>query len=340
MRRLKSILLGAAMSLTIGIAASIAMPAWAIANDTAWNGKAEAPRYQEDVFPPWQHGQNNDAPDKGFNFTVPEVDSMADFHGSLSNPALVLYVGGNYYFAMAPLVQAFEKAHPEYAGRIFYITIPPGMLVTAMKDGGTFTSGNMTFTAKADVYFAGLKKVQALIADGTLTGPAVPYVTNDLTIMVPKGNPAHIAGLQDFGKAGIRLVMPNSAYEGIAKQIKASLIKVGGAALEQKVYQTGVQNGSTILTHIHHRQTPLFLMQGLADAGVTWKSEAIFQEQAGHPIGDVTIPAQYNTTAIYAGALVKGAAHPEAAQAWLNFIHSPAALAVFEQYGFKPYHQQ
>jgi hypothetical protein len=28
-------------------------------------------------------------------------------------------------------------------------------------------------------------------------------------------------------------------------------------------------DGSTARTHIHHRQTPLFLMQGLADAGVT-----------------------------------------------------------------------
>jgi len=340
MGKCKHVLLATALSLAAGAVASIAVPAAAFAGDAGWHGKAEAPRYQEAIFPPWQHGRNNDAANKGFEFTVPEIDSMADFHGSLTDPALVLYVGGNYYFAMAPLVQAFEKAHPKYAGRIFYITIPPGMLVTAIKDGGTFTSGNMTFTAKADAYLAGLKKVQALIADGTLTGPAVPYVTNDLTIMVPKGNPAHITGLQDFTKRGIRLVMPNPAFEGIARQVKASLLKVGGSALEKDVYETGVQNGSTILTHIHHRQTPLFLMQGLADAGVTWKSEAIFQEQAGHPIQDVTIPPQDNTTAIYAGAIVKGAAHPKAAQAWLDFIHSPAALAIFEHYGFKPYHQR
>ncbi len=340
MHRSKHTLIGTVLSLAVGAVVSITVMVPAFADDTGWNGKAEAPRYQEDIFPPWQHGQNNDATNKGFEFTVPEVDSMADFHGSLTDPALVLYVGGNYYFAMAPLVQAFEKIHPEYAGRIFYITIPPGMLVTAIKDGGTFTSGNMTFTAKADAYFAGLKKVQALIADGTLTGPAVPYVTNDLTIMVPKGNPAHITGLQDFAKPGIRLVMPNPAYEGIARQIEASLTKAGGSALEKQVYETGVQNGSTVLTHIHHRQTPLFLMQGLADAGVTWKSEAIFQEQAGHPIQDVAIPPQDNTTAIYAGAVVKGAAHPKAAQAWLDFIHSPAALAILEHYGFKPYIQQ
>ena len=262
---------------------------------------------------------------------------MADFHGDVDHPALVLYVGGNYYFAMEPLVRAFEAAHPEYAGRIFYVTIPPGMLVAAMRDGGTFTSGNMTFTAKPDAYLAGLKKVDALIAAGVLAGPSVPYVTNDLTIMVPRGNPAHITDLRDLARPGVRLVMPNPAYEGIARQIEASLMKAGGHALEAQVYDTGVKDGTTVLTHIHHRQTPLFLLQGLADAGITWKSEAIFQEQVGHPIADVPIPARYNTTAIYAGAIVRGAAHPAAARAWLDFIRSPVALSIFERYGFKAY---
>jgi hypothetical protein len=69
----------------------------------------------------------------------------------------------------------------------------------------------------------------------------------------------------------------------VARQIEASLKKAGGDALEQAVYDTKVKNGETTLTHIHHRQTPLYLMQGVAQAGVTWKSEAIFQEQAGPP---------------------------------------------------------
>jgi ABC-type molybdate transport system substrate-binding protein len=131
--------------------------------------------------------------------------------------------------------------------------------------------------------------------------------------------------------------MPNPEFEGIARQIEASLKKAGGQALADAVYKTKVADGSTILTHIHHRQTPLFLMQGHADAGVTWQSEAMFQEQAGNPITYVDIPASQNTTAIYAGAVVKGAPHPEAAKLWLSFIHSPEALSIFERYGFKPY---
>jgi ABC-type molybdate transport system substrate-binding protein len=216
------------------------------------------------------------------------------------------------------------------------VTIPPGLLIKAMDDGNTFTSGNMTFTVAPDVYAAGLKKVKEQIAAGKLVAPAVPYVTNDLTIMVPKGNPGHITGLADLGKPGVRLVMPNPAWEGVARQIEASLIKAGGPALAKAVYQTKVANGETILTHIHHRQTPLFLMQGLGVAGVTWKSEAIFQEQAGHPIGHVDIPAKYNTTAVYGAALVKDAPHPEAGKLWLQFLRSPTALKIFERYGFKP----
>jgi ABC-type Fe3+ transport system substrate-binding protein len=33
---------------------------------------------------------------------------------------------------------------------------------------------------------------------------------------------------------------------------------------------------------------------------------------------------------------VKDAPHPDAASAWLDFIHSPEALQIFAHYGFKP----
>jgi molybdate transport system substrate-binding protein len=291
----------------------------------------------ESIFPPWQHGANNDAINRGLGFTVPEVDDLADFHGDLDAPRLVLYVGGNYFFAMAPLVQAFEADHPEYKGHIYWETLPPGLLARQIEAGGRITVGNMTWTAKPDAYFAGLMKVKGLIEQGVLVGPAVPYATNDLTIMVPKDNPAHVKDLADLGKPGIRLAMPNPEFEGVARQIKIALTKAGGDALEKMVYETKVKDGTAKLTQIHHRQTPLWIMQGRADAGVTWQSEAEFQEQAGHPISHVAIPAADNATAVYAGAAVKGAPHPDAATAWLDFIHSPEAMQIFARYGFKPY---
>jgi len=290
-----------------------------------------------DPSPPWQHGQNNDALSRGFEFTVPDADDLADFHGDPEHPALALYVGGNYFFAMAPLVKAFEAKYPEYKGHVYWETIPPGLLLRQIKAGGTVTVGNMTWTVAPDVYLAGLKAVQEQIDAGLLQAPAVPYATNTLTIMVAAGNPMHIERLSDLGRPGLRLAMPNPRFEGIARQIEASLDKAGGRALEAEVYGTKVRQGTTELTHIHHRQTPLWIMQGRVDAGVTWQSEAVFQEQAGHAISQVDIPASQNTTAIYAGAIVKGARHERAARRWLDFIQSKQGLAIFERYGFKPY---
>ena len=169
---------------------------------------------------------------------------------------------------------------------------------------------------------------------GRLAAPVVSFATNDLTIMVPKGNPAHIAALGDLGRPHIAVIMPNPAFEGVAAQIRASLVKAGGEALASAVYTMKVAGGSTVLTRILHRQTPLFLMQELGQAGVTWTSEPLFQERQGHPITHVAIPPEQNTRAVYSAAIVTGAPH-KAAAAWLTFIRSDAAFATLEPFGFQ-----
>jgi molybdate transport system substrate-binding protein len=297
-------------------------------------------RAMEAQYPPWQRGENNDAVDRGLEFTVAPVDVLSDFHGSIDHPDLVLYVSGNYFFAVRGVVDAFGEAYPRYRGNVYYETLPPGLLIKQMEAGGRVTSGNMTWTAKPDVFMAELSASNELVGRGKLLAPVVAFATNDLTIMVPAGNPAHIRGLADLDRAGLALAMPNPQFEGVARQIRASLVKAGGEALAEAVYGAKVRNGESILTRIHHRQTPLFLMQGLAQSGVTWRSEAIFQEKIGNPIGHVDIPADQNTLAVYSAALVPDAPHPEAARAWLDFIKSDAAFAVFERFGFKRYAPQ
>ena len=93
------------------------------------------------IYPPWQHGANNPALNKGLQFTVPDADNLADFHGNLNDPRLVLYYGGNSFFAMAPLVQAFEAKFPRYKGRIYFETLPPGLLGQGPLHGSDLAQG-------------------------------------------------------------------------------------------------------------------------------------------------------------------------------------------------------
>jgi molybdate transport system substrate-binding protein len=169
----------------------------------------------EALYPPWQR-TNNDAADRGLVFTVAPVDVLADFHGSLDQPDLVLYVSGNYFFAVRGVVDAFGDAYPRYRGHVYYETLPPGLLLRQMDAGGTVTSGNMTWTVKPDVFMAELSASNDLVRRGKLATPVIAFATNDLTIMVPAGNPAHVSELADLGQAGLALVMPNPQFEGIA----------------------------------------------------------------------------------------------------------------------------
>jgi ABC-type molybdate transport system substrate-binding protein len=290
----------------------------------------------EAIVPPWQHGDDGGGVTaRGLAFTVPPVDVLADFHGSLDNPQLVLFASGNYFFALGQLVNAFGDANPQYRGRVFYETLPPGLLLRQMDAGGTVTSGNMTWTVKPDVFMAELAASTELVRSGRLAAPIVTFATNDLTIMVSAGNPAHVASLADLAKPGLALAMPNPEFEGVARQIRASLVKAGGEVLAETVYGKKVRDGETVLTRIHHRQTPLFLLQHLVQAGVTWRSEALFQEEVGNAISHVDIPTELNTLANYSAALVTGAPHPDAARAWLDYLDSDAAFRILQRYGFR-----
>lgn len=286
------------------------------------------------TMPPWSKGANDPA-QQGYIFHVPDVDNVPDLHGNPTDARLVLFIGGNQFFVLPQLVGAFERQHPELKGRIFYETLPPGILRRQIAADDTITLGNLTIQAKPDVFEAGARAVAEMQKKGQLEG-MVEYATNDLAIMVRAGNPHHVRSLKDLARSDIRLSMPNPEWEGVAKQIEASLRKAGGDGLETAVYRDKVKNGTTLLTQVHHRQTPMRIMNGSADAGVTWASEVRFQQSIGNPIEGVAIPAVQNTTAVYAGGVMKDAAHPTAAAAWLAFLQTEEAQAIYGQFGFKP----
>lgn len=285
--------------------------------------------------PPWSRGANNPAPSKGYTFQVPDVDNLPDLHGNPADARLVLFIGGNQFFVLPDLIAGFVHLHPELAGHIFYETLPPGILRQQIAAADTLTLGNFTLTIKPDVYEAGARVLAAMAAEHQLTH-VTPYATNTLAIMIPAANPKHITSLQDLGRPDLRLSMPNPQWEGVANQIAASLRKAGGDALFAQVYQHKVADGTTRLTEIHHRQTPMRLLDGSADAGVTWASEVQFQQQIGNPLTSVPIPPDQNTTAIYAAGILPDAPHPLAAAQWLAYLQSPTAQAAFHRFGFQP----
>ncbi len=287
-------------------------------------------------MPPWSGGKNNPASRPGYVFQVGDVDNVPDLHGNPVDAQLVLFIGGNQFFVLPSLIAEFERQHPELKGKIFYETLPPGILRKQIASDDTLTLGNLTLRVVPDVYEAGARVVDAMATAGAVDS-VTRYATNDLAIMVAAGNPQGIHSLNDLAKPGLRLALPNPEWEGVARQIAAALRKAGGEPLYQSVYVQKVSDGSAWLTRVHHRQTPMRILAGKTDAGVTWASEVRFQEKIGNPITGVAIPDAQNATAIYAAAVMKSAPHRAAGEAWVSFLKSDEAQAAFHEFGFKSY---
>ena len=285
--------------------------------------------------PPWSQGRNNPAADKGYVFQVDDRDNVPDLHGNPEGAQLVLFIGGNQFMVLPELIEGFEKQHPELRGRIFYETLPPGILRRQMEHRGLLTLGNLTLQVHADVYEAGARVLAQMEQQRQVEKP-VHYASNQLEIMVHAGNPRGIRSLKDLGNDQLRLSMPNPAWEGVARQIEDSLRKAGGEELVRKVMDAKVKSGTTFLTHIHHRQTPMRIMNGKSDAGVTWSSEVRFQEKIGNPVGGVAIPPNQNTTAVYAAGVLRNAPHAASARAWVSYLNSEQAQAIYRKFGFGP----
>jgi molybdate transport system substrate-binding protein len=264
-------------------------------------------------------------------FSAPGADEILDLHGNPVKPDLVIFAAGNQWFVMPDLLAAFKRAYPDVRN-VFYETLPPGVLSSQIAGGG-LQVGELTLTLHGDALMTVPAQMSALRSKG-LVGTSAAYARNDLAILVRGGNPLKIASMRDLGRPNVRVAMPNPKTEGIATQIEAAYRNAGGNALDRTIMVTKVAAGTTLITSIHHRETPAWLLSNRVDAGPVWRSEAIYQEKIGSGLATVELPAAENDSETYVAATIDGTPHPAAAQEYATFLRSTAAQAVYRSYGF------
>lgn len=279
------------------------------------------------VQPPWAV-----PPQNGKNFTIPGIENVPDLHGDINNPDLVVFFNGNQFMVVNELMDAFKKAYPEFK-KVFAETLPPGILADQIKEGAIII-GNMRIDLQPDVFTALTPRIEKLDKENGWFDRTEPYIKNRLGIMVYKNNPLKVSGLNDLAGKEIRVAMPNPKFEGIAKFIIKSYNLAGGSSLEKAIMETKVADGSTTLTRIHHRETPMWIMEKKVDAGPVWQTEAIFQQGIGNPVEWIKIPDNQNVEVTYMAGMLKNAPHKAAAKAFMDFLISPAAQDLYEKYGF------
>jgi ABC-type molybdate transport system substrate-binding protein len=273
------------------------------------------------------------APAPPVQFSAGQFDKDVDLHGDPDAADLVIFIGGNQWFVMPRLVAAFQADHPEIHS-VFYETLPPGVLAMQI-ERGALAVDNLVLHVHGDVYLSGQKRTAKLLSEGLVSAPET-YASNVLGIMVRAGNPLHVRSMRDLGRTGVRVAMPNPTTEGIARQIETSYRLAGGEALDTEIMQSKRAAGTTVFTVIHHRETPLWIVQGKVDAGPVWLTEAQYQQRIHSGVVAVALPPPQNVGASYVASVVTGTPHAAAAQAFLAFLLSPRGQAIYRSYGFGP----
>ncbi len=246
-------------------------------------------------------------------------------------PELVLFMAGNQFMAIKELIEAFSD---EYGVRkIFCETLPPGLLLKQILAGGAVFRGRI-LPGMPDVYTSVSEEAMLKLLDRGMIDSYVPYMKNRIAIMVREGNPAGIKNELDLGRDDVTVSQPNPENEHIAIYVLQMYREAGGERLVRKIMEEKLEAGKTLLTKVHHRETPERIVRGVADAGPVWFTEVRYAEKKGLPVEGVLPEHDQSDKVRYYACVMKEAPNPENAEAFMEFLQSSRAKEIYEKYGF------
>ena len=219
-------------------------------------------------------------------------------------------------FAAASLGGAFDELAAEFEA------LHPDLDVAPITyDGSATLAVQLIEGASADVFASADERNMAKLDDaGLLAGDPETFATNVLEIAVQPGNPLDIGGLDDLGDeaSGDPLVVL-CAPEVPCGAAAAKLLELAGVALTPASEE---QNVSAVLTKVR---------SGEADAGLVYVTDIA---AAAGEVDGVPIEGTDAATNVYPIAALAGAANPEAARAFVDFVRSTEGAAVLASFGF------
>jgi sulfate transport system substrate-binding protein len=194
----------------------------------------------------------------------------------------------------------------------------------------------VAFSTEPDV----TRLVKAGVVSSSWDANAYHGVVSDsvVVLVVRKGNPKHITGWDDLVKPGVDVVTPNPSTSGSARW---NILAGYGAELKEgKTPAQALAYVNTLLTKNVSVQPSSAssalqtFVSGKGDVLLDYESDAISAEKAGDPVQYI-VPKQ--TILIQTPvAVTSNSSHSSQAQAFVNWLWSPAAQTIWAEKGYRP----
>ncbi len=234
----------------------------------------------------------------------PSLSPTTNLAGKASG-AITVFAAASLTEAFTRIGKDFEAANPE--ATVMFNFAASSALAAQIAQG-----------APADVFAsADDATLNRLIDAGGTSGAPVTFARNTLAVIVGRGNPAHIASINDLTDPELIVVLcgpqvPIGAYS--VQVFEKAGITVTPRSLEADV--------KSVVTKV---------AAGEADAGIVYATDV---RAAGEQAQGVAIPAALNVEASYPMTVTRDAPNAAAANLFVRYVMSDAGRATLVSFGF------
>lgn len=225
---------------------------------------------------------------------------------------LRIFAASSLSEALGDLEQAFERSHP-------------GLQVEVTFGGSQVLRTQIEQGALADVFASADETHVRALTSAQRASEACEFARNDLVIIVPRDNPAHISGLADLPRAPKIVVgAPHVPVGSYTRQLLQRATPRFGPTFERDVLSQVVSEEANV------RLVRAKVELGEVDAAIVYRTDA----RASSAVQQIDIPSDVNVVASYHAATLVASSSVDRAQAFLGFLLSSEGQKILVSHGF------
>ena len=221
-------------------------------------------------------------------------------------------------FAAASLTETLNEIAEQYK------TVAPNVeLVFNFDSSGTLKT-QIEEGADCDLFLSAAQKQMNALQDEDLINAdtRIDLLENKVVLAVPEGNPADIQSFEDIGTDKCKLVALGNDDVPVGSYSVEILTNLG--ILDE------LESGNKITYGSNVKEVTTQVKEDAADCGIVYATDAY---SAGLETVDEATADECRQV-IYPAALTASTAHAEEAQAFLDYLTTDDAAAIFESVGF------
>lgn len=256
-----------------------------------------------------------------------EASQAAEPENSAEPQELIVFAAASMTETLTELGDAFTAENPDVT--IVYNFDSSGTLKTQIQEGAdvdVFISAGQKQMDELDITASEEVNTEGL--DFVLPDTRFDILENKVALAVPADNPANIQSYEDMAaglKTGSILMAMGNADVPVG-QYTQNLLAYYELSEEELAAAGSITYGSNV------KEVTTQVSEAAVDCGVIYQTDAF---SAGLSVAD-TATAEMCGQVIYPAAVMNVSKHPDLAKAFLEYLTSDAADAVFEEVGFTP----